>query len=109
MLFCSGSCQKYLHRYCASVSEQAFKSLTSEDAEPFLCFCCYKAQKEKQVATLLSAVESLKDEINTLKIATAATAATASSAALNSTGPGKLLSFSQVCARQPGDSPHPRP
>ena len=24
-LFCSGSCQKYLHRYCASVSEQAFK------------------------------------------------------------------------------------
>ena len=32
-----------------------------------------------------------------------------SSAALNNTGPGKLLSFSQVCARQPGDFHHPRP
>ena len=25
MLFCSGRCQKFLHRHCACVSQQAFK------------------------------------------------------------------------------------
>ena len=68
-LFCSGSCQKYLHRYCASVSEQAFKKLNTDDTEPFLCFCCFKSEKEKQLLTLLSTVESLKGEIDVLKAA----------------------------------------
>ena len=73
ILFCSGSCQKYLHRYCASVSEQAFRKLSMEDAEPFLCFCCFRTEKEKQVQTLLSTVESLKTELSTLKAASAIT------------------------------------
>ena len=71
ILFCSGSCQKYLHRYCASVSEQAFKKLSAEDAEPFLCFCCFRAEKEKQVQTLVSTVESLKTELSAIKAASA--------------------------------------
>ena len=65
-LLCSGSCQKYLHHYCASVSEQAFNA---DDTEPFVCFCCFKSEKEKQLQTLLSTVESLKGEIDVLKAA----------------------------------------
>lgn len=67
VLFCSGSCQKHLHRYCASVSEQSFKMLTSGDAPPFLCFCCFRAKKDEEVAKLLSTVDLLKEEINALK------------------------------------------
>ena len=66
-LFCSGKCQKYLHRYCASVSESSYKTLTSEGALPFLCFCCYKAQKDDQLSRLLSEIEKLRAEISTLK------------------------------------------
>ena len=74
-LFCSGSCQQFLHRYCASVSESAYKSLTSENSVPFYCFCCYKAQKEEQLSNLLAVVDSLKEEINALKGAAASTTA----------------------------------
>ena len=104
VLFCSGSCQKYLHRYCASVSEQAFKGLASEDADPFLCFCCFKAHKEKQVASLLSTVESLKEEINALKAATAATASTINS---SNTGSGERLSLPSSSPRHPTSSEEP--
>ena len=69
VLFCAGSCQKYLHRYCASISEQSYKELTSNGAPPFLCFYCFKTQKDEQVAMLLKAVDSLKEEINALKSA----------------------------------------
>ena len=69
VLFCSGSCQKFLHRYCASVSDQSFTTLSSAGASPFLCFCCYKARNDNQVAELLSIVDSLKGEINALKAA----------------------------------------
>ena len=74
----SSSCQKYLHRYCASVSGQAFRKLSAEDAEPFLCFCCFRTEKEKQVQTLLSTVESLKTELSTLKAASAITSSLSS-------------------------------
>ena len=67
VLFCSGNCQKYLHRYCASVSESSYKTLTSEGAPPFLCFCCYRAKKDDQLMSLLSEIEKLKAEIYALK------------------------------------------
>ena len=59
----------YLHRYCASVSEPAFKELSPDDADPFLCYCCYRAKKEDQIEALLSTVEVLKAEIQSLKAA----------------------------------------
>ena len=65
--FFSGNCHKYLHRYCASVSENCYKALTAEGAKQFMCFCCFRAQKDEQVDMLLSVIESLKDEINALK------------------------------------------
>ena len=67
VLFCSGAYQKYLHRYCASVSELSFKALTSSDAPPFLCFRCYRTKKDEEIAKLQSIVELLQDEISSLK------------------------------------------
>ena len=61
VLFCSGSYQKYLHRYCAGVAELSYKLLSSDGAEPFLCYCCFRAQKDKQV------IESIKKDISALK------------------------------------------
>ena len=61
ILFCSGSCQRFLHRYCASVSEQALAN-----ADPFLCYCCFRSQKEAQIESL-KCIESLKAEIDALK------------------------------------------
>ena len=66
--FCSGRCQKFVHRHCACVSQQAFKKLSAEDAEQFLCYCCFKAQKDEQVKSLMNTVELLKAEIDALKV-----------------------------------------
>ena len=67
VLFCSGSCQKQLHLYCASVGESHYRALTSSGAPPFLCYCCFRAQKDEQVSMLLSVTASLKEEVTTLK------------------------------------------
>ena len=67
VLFCSGSCQKHLHRYCAGVGEPSYKSLSSDGAEPFLCYCCFRAQKDEQVSMLLNTIESMKRDISALK------------------------------------------
>ena len=67
VLFCSGSCQKHLHRYCAGVGELSYKSLSSDGAEPFLCYCCFRAQKDEQVSMLLNTIESMKKDISALK------------------------------------------
>ena len=67
VLFCSGTCQKHLHRYCVSVSEHSYKVLTSDDAPPFLCFCCYRMKKDEEIAKLQSIVGLLQDEISSLK------------------------------------------
>ena len=65
-LFCVGSCQQGLHRYCASVSAQRYQAITG-DSSPFLCpNCCCEQQKE-QIAVLTNSVESLRHEITQLK------------------------------------------
>ena len=78
ILFCAGRCQKFLHRYCASVSEQAYKEFSAEDAEPFLCYCCFRSKKEEQIESLLTTVEALKVEIQSLKAASNYNAASSS-------------------------------
>ena len=76
--FCAGRCQKFLHRYCASVSAQAYKELGAEDAEPFLCYCCFRSKKEEQIESLLTTVEALEVEIQSLKAASNYNAASSS-------------------------------
>ena len=69
ILFCAGCCQMYLHRYCVSVSEQAYKEFSAEDAEPFLWYCCFRSRKEAQIESLQNIVETLTAEIQSLKAA----------------------------------------
>lgn len=49
-LFCSGSYQQWLHRYCASVSADCYK-VAKSSRSAFFCFCCYWVRKEEQLAT----------------------------------------------------------
>ena len=57
-LFCSGTCQQWLHRYCASVSVQCYKTIKDED-HPFFCFWCCQARSQQKIAELTSTVEQL--------------------------------------------------
>ena len=82
ILFCAGRSQKFLHRYCASVSEQAYKELSAEDAQPFLCYCCFRSKKEEQIESLQTlkgpSREALKAEIQSLKAVSNSNAASSS-------------------------------
>ena len=64
--FCSGGCQQWLHRYCASVRVDCYKSMKSHNST-FLCFCCYRSRKEEQLSTLESTIQQLKSGILDLK------------------------------------------
>ena len=66
VLFCTGGCQQWLHRYCASVSVDGYKSMKSDNS-PFLCFCCYRSRKEEQLSTLEKTVLELKAELSELR------------------------------------------
>jgi len=50
-LFCSGTCQHWLHRYCASVSVQCYKCIKDDD-RPFYCFWCYQSRSQREIAAL---------------------------------------------------------
>ena len=65
-LFCAGACQKWLHRYCASVTVQQYKATTDEN-RPFLCPCCCREQQQGEINELRNTVEALKLEICELK------------------------------------------
>ena len=59
-------CQKWLHRYCASVTVQQYKATTNKN-HPFLCPCCCCKQQQEEINELRSTVEALKLEICKLK------------------------------------------
>jgi len=65
-LFCSGKCQQWIHRYCASVSVACYKDIKKNDAS-FLCFCCNEGKSQREIAMLKSTVERLQQEISKLK------------------------------------------
>ena len=65
-LFCAGDCQQLLHRYCAGVSAQCYRSIT-EKASPFFCFACCLVRHKGEIDSLKETVELLKGEIAVLK------------------------------------------
>ena len=65
-LFCEGTCQKWLHRWCAGVHKDSYASLTL-NSKPFLCPSCCLTEHTKLITTLIETVESLKCEIQQLK------------------------------------------
>jgi len=65
-LFCAGSCQKWLHRYCASVSAQRYQFL-AENNTPFICPNCRCERQEEHISELKNTVALLKTEITELR------------------------------------------
>ena len=66
LLFCAGACQQWIHRYCASVSVSAYKSLKASGTS-FFCYCCYQVRNKDEIAILRDTVQELKKEISLLK------------------------------------------
>ena len=65
-LFCASSCQKWLHRYCASVSAQRYQFL-AENNTPFICLNCRCERQEEHISELKNTVALLKTEITELR------------------------------------------
>ena len=65
-LFCAGRCQQWLHRYCASVSVEAYRSI-KEDGSSFSCYDCYRGNKDAQLSQLERTVLELRAEISQLR------------------------------------------
>ena len=65
-LFCVGSCQQWLHRYCASVTVQQYKDICSSKS-PFQCPTCYRVHSQEQIEELSNAVSVLKLEVAQLR------------------------------------------
>ena len=66
-LFCSGNCQQWMHRYCASVSVKCYSDMTAKDT-PFFCLCCQEGKNTLEIAVLKETVERLKQEIAALRV-----------------------------------------
>ena len=66
LLFCAGDCQRWLHRYCASVTLEQYKDIT-DNGKTFSCPCCYRQHQQEQISQLTSTVDALKLEIAELK------------------------------------------
>ena len=66
VLYCSGSCQQWLHRYCASVTSQQYQTI-KENTQSFLCPCCDRREQQEQINLLKNTVEALKLELSLLK------------------------------------------
>ena len=65
-LFCGGDCQQSLLRYCAGVSFNGYKEMKG-NGDPFCCFSCSEKRNKRDIATLKSTVELLKQEVSELK------------------------------------------
>ena len=63
---CSGSCSTWLHRHCAGLSRQAFKTVVTS-SEPFFCPNCRLDKQEQEIESLRELVDTLSREVKTLK------------------------------------------
>ena len=65
-LYCSGKCQQWLHRYCASVTVEQYKNINDKATE-FQCPSCCRERHQQQICELTGTVEAMKIEIAQLK------------------------------------------
>ena len=77
VVFCVGDCQRWLHRFCASVTAMKYKEII-DNSTPFLCPCCKSERQQKHISHLSNALEALKLEISVLKEALSETKSTVS-------------------------------
>ena len=65
-LFCAGKCQQWLHRYCASVTVQHYKTINDNSVD-FLCPSCCRDRYRDEINDLTNTVAAMKLEIAQLK------------------------------------------
>ena len=98
-LFCDGTCQKWLHRWCAGVHKDAYPVLQSSGS-PYHCPSCLAALHHEQIRSLSEMVEALRAEIRSLKAKSSMPASNSSGDTEGDTGNASVShrSWAAVCA-----------
>ena len=65
-LFCEGTCQQWVHRYCAGIPATLFSSLSST-SQPFYCYACCQRNHSAAIDEIKATVLSLQTEVSELK------------------------------------------
>ena len=93
-LFCDGTCQKWLHRWCAGVHKDAYPVLQSSGS-PYHC-----PSHHEQIRSLSEMVEALRAEIRSLKVESSMPASNSSGDTEGDTGNASVShrSWAAVCA-----------
>ena len=60
-LLCTGECELWFHRGCASVPPSHYKVLSNSE-EPFLCLSCVNMQLTKEVALLKNELRGIAED-----------------------------------------------
>jgi hypothetical protein len=58
-LFCEGSCNKWMHRYCAGVSVSHYEAL-QDSPLPFLCSLCAQSKYSETIEEMKAAIAALE-------------------------------------------------
>ncbi len=64
-LFCEGSCNKWMHRYCAGVSLSHYEAL-QDSTLPFLCSLCVQTKHSETIEELKATIAALREEVKEL-------------------------------------------
>ena len=65
-LECEGTCQKWIHRWCAGVHKQDYPTL-SNSSDSWTCPSCHLKEYGQLIKSLVNTVETLKAEVVSLK------------------------------------------
>ena len=65
-IFCEGTCNLWLHRQCAGLSEPNFDLLHNSEV-PFCCPHCCLQRYESQLADFKSTITQLQNKVSELK------------------------------------------
>lgn len=65
-VFCEGTCQRWLHRTCAGLTDPAFDDLRNSD-DRFYCYQCFVASHTSEIKDLRNTIAELTKELSTLR------------------------------------------
>ena len=65
-LLCEGTCDRWLHRYCAGVTETQYEPF-QDSPLPFLCFMCSQLKQAAVIKDMQEKIDSLTAEVIELR------------------------------------------
>ena len=99
-VFCEGTCQGWIHRQCAGIPKPVFNVL-SQSQEPFLCLYC----SSLQIHELKRSVQSLQDEIATLKSQIPANVPSLPASSTNADSLPVISSYASIVSQSSQENP----